>query len=538
MGRDYSDAVAALNTLQSNFAILDAIRKSGQALNLQAIPEMIEWCHKTGYEPAEFDRLNPIHIAGTKGKGSTSAFISSILSQYISRDEQQTGAPKLQKIGLYTSPHLRFVRERIQVNGQPISEEVFAKYFFSTWDRLEAAARAAGLPTDKSAKPIYFRFLTLMALHTYMSEGIDTAVMECGVGGEYDSTNILVKPTVTGISSLGIDHTAVLGETIEEIAWHKAGIMKPGAAAFTVPQPEQALAVIRKRAEEKGVELKVVDRHPEVETMKLGLAADFQKINASLAVAVAAAHLRKLGFTDIPEDIQNSPLPAEFRRGLEQVQWGGRCEIRKEEQISWHLDGGHTLESIDLSGKWFASEIQKSLRGSASSPASSSPSSSSSAPAAASQARTRILLFNQQKRDADALARALHTTLAEALGDERPFTHAVFCSNITFAQGGYKADLVSINTNSSEVTDLTVQNQMAQTWSALDPETNVVVRPTIEEAIAWVREVAAGASKDTAQQEKENQEVMVLVTGSVHLVGGVLEVLETEKEAKQKSDAK
>ncbi|KAI9816056.1 MAG: Folylpolyglutamate synthetase [Pycnora praestabilis] len=496
MERNYNDAIAALNSLQSNFSVVDAIRKSGRGMNKEAIPEMIEWCRRTQYEPSNFDRLKLIHIAGTKGKGSTSAFISSILYQYLSSSSQSS--PKLHKIGLYTSPHLRFVRERIQINNTPLTEDEFAKYFFATWDRLEESAQQAGLPTDKTAKPVYFRFLTLMALHTYISEGVDTAVIECGVGGEYDSTNIIEHPTVIGITSLGIDHVAMLGETIEEIAWHKAGIMKAGALAFTAPQPEAALKVLYQRAEEKGVQLRVVERHLELEEIKLGLAADFQKTNASLAIAIAAAHLRALGNSDIPEDIMTSPLPPKFRRGLEKVQWGGRCETRREGNIAWHIDGGHTLESIEIAGAWFASQI--------------------TLPTSSSKKRKRILIFNQQTRDAGALAKALHKTLAEAIKDERPFTHAVFCSNITFKDSGYKADLVSINANSADVEELSVQKGLATTWAAIDPETEVRVVRTIEEAAGWVRELA---------KEDSEEVVKVLITGSVHLVGGFLEVLDS-----------
>lgn len=451
-------------------------------------------------QPSDFNRLNCIHIAGTKGKGSTSAFISSILAQYLPGAAQNT--PMIRKIGLYTSPHLRFVRERIQINNKPLSEELFAKYFFEVWDRLEDAASRDGRPTDTSAKPVYFRFLTLMAFHTYMCEGVNTAVIECGIGGEYDTTNIVVAPTVTGVTNLGIDHTAMLGNTIEEIAWHKAGIMKTGSPSFTAPQPHNALGVLQKRAEERSTNLKVVESHPQIDHVALGLAADFQKTNASLAIAIAAAHLRSLGLSSI----NTSPLPPPFLRGLAEVRWPGRCEIRREGNIAWHIDAGHTLESIEAAGRWLASLISPvpttGLHG--------------------SRNYTRILLFNQQTRDAASLARKLHSTLSSALHDQQPFTHAVFSTNLTFAKEGYGPDLVSVNTNATEVAALEVQNRLAETWLGLDPATEVVVRGSIEEAVEWVRDVARGV-KDEGQEE----EVKVLVTGSVHLVGGFLEIVET-----------
>ena len=411
-------------------------------------------------------------------------------------------APPIRKIGLYTSPHLRFVRERIQINNTPLSEELFAKYFFELWDRLEDTARKEGLPTDTSAKPVYFRFLTLMAFHTYLCEGVDTAIIECGIGGEYDSTNIIEAPTVTGITSLGIDHVAMLGDTIEEIAWHKAGIMKKGAPSFTAPQPQGALKVLQDRAAERSVPLQVVGLHPEINDVPLGLAAEFQKVNASLAIAMASAHLRRLGHPDG----DNSSLPTPFRRGLTVVRWPGRCEIRQEGNIAWHLDGGHTLESIEVAGRWLASLI-----------------SSEQFASDTTRKPTRILLFNQQTRDADSLARKLHSTLVTALRDQQPFTHAVFCTNITFAQKGYGADLVSVNINAQEVAALEVQKRLAQTWAELDPTTEVVVRGTIEEAVTWAREIAA-----KVKVEDEREEVKALVTGSVHLVGGFLEILETQ----------
>ncbi|KAK5005591.1 hypothetical protein LTR28_007520 [Elasticomyces elasticus] len=334
-----------------------------------------------------------------------------------------------------------------------------------------------------------------------MEEGVDVAVIECGIGGEYDSTNILVKPSVTGITSLGIDHTAMLGETIDSIAWHKAGIFKPGVPALTAPQPDTALLVLKERAIERGTELQIVQQHPEIDSIQLGLAADFQKTNASLAIAIASAHLRQSEETSLPHTLDMATtLSPVFRVGLEQVRLGGRCEVRQDDShnITWHIDGGHTLESIELSAEWFASRM--SARGSIADTAS------------------RVLIFNQQTRDAASLARKLHSTLGTALNNDRPFTHAIFCTNTTFSASGFRPDLVSVNTNKDDLDALSVQHRLAATWEDVDPACDVKVVRTIEEAVAAARAVAKG----------EGNRMNVLVTGSLHLVGGLVEVLETE----------
>jgi folylpolyglutamate synthase len=414
---------------------------------------------------------------------------------------------------LYTSPHLRFVRERIQINNEPISEEKFSKYFFEVWDKLEAAAKAENTTPDTPTKPVYFRYLTLMALHAYIEEGVDTAIIECGIGGEYDSTNIFELPSVTAVTSLGIDHTAMLGSTLPEIAWNKAGIFKAGSVAFTAPQKKEALAVLEERAAEKNSTLHVINVHPALanDEVKLGLSASFQKINASVAIAVAAAHLRWLGHAYIPDPTttEHINLPQRFIRGLEEVHWPGRCEIRREKNVAWHIDGGHTLESIEVTGRWFAEQI-----------ASASASSSTGI-----KDPPRVLIFNQQTRDASALAKALYAALQTGItaGSESPFSHVIFTTNQTF-DAGYKPDLVSINTNQQDVDTLAVQKALATTWSEIDPTASVSVLKTIEEAINTARAVSKTWTQEAGDGEEE---VMVLVTGSLHLVGGALEVLET-----------
>jgi folylpolyglutamate synthase len=410
------------------------------------------------------------------------------------------------KVGLYTSPHLCSVRERIQINNQPISETDFAKYFFEVWDRLSA--------TGDGSKPVYFRYLTLMAYHLFIMGGVDSAVIECGIGGEYDSTNIIQEPTVTAVTALGIDHVGVLGNTIEEIAWHKAGVFKKGALALAAPQPESALEVLKKRAELAGTKLHVVQRIPTIQSgeAKIGLAGDFQKSNASLAVAVVAAHLKTMGVGELPDPTNITTLPNEFIKGIAEVRWPGRCDLRTEGSISWCLDGAHTLDSIQVAGEWFADVTSQSTTRMFNVSITSSEFCQTTNP----WSIARILIFNQQTRDAATLARQLFATLSTSLNSKSPFTHAIFTTNVTFKDSGYKPDLVSNNTNSSDIDTLKVQNELAEMWATIDSVADVKVTGTIEEALGLARQ-ALGKKGG-----------LVLVTGSLHLVGGAIEVLQSE----------
>ncbi|KAJ6256781.1 hypothetical protein Dda_8648 [Drechslerella dactyloides] len=477
--RTYADAITALNGLQSNFAVLEAARRDPARSSALAMPEMIEWLRRAGYEPSDFDRLNIIHVAGTKGKGSTCAFITSILREYSSSPTAFPG-----RIGTYTSPHLKAVRERIQLDGKPLSEMLFAKYFFEVYDRLEASK--GGELTD-GMKPMYFRFLTMLAFHVYLRENVDTVILEVGVGGEYDSTNVVVHPTVTGITSLGIDHVFVLGDTIEKIAWQKAGILKSGAAAFTVPQEEGAMAVIEERAKEKGVQLEVVPVLKGVENVKLGLAGDFQKLNASLAVKMVEAHMRRFEHVvDVGKDGES--LPEEVQRGLEKAVWKGRCQVIQEANggIQWCIDGAHTRESIAVAGEWFASVDR-------------------------SQCKNICLLFNQQTRDAEQLAKDLHEILKQQLGDD-VFTHVYFTTNRTYSDHTTKLDLISVNVNAATIDALAIQKGLAKAWAKTGSNAQVNVMETIQETVEAIRALEG--------------RTQVLVTGSLHLVGGFLELVE------------
>lgn len=317
MARTYESALAHLDSIQSNRAITSLFAPpvssspapSAKDLNALAIPEMLLWLERAGLTQHDLERLNCIHVAGTKGKGSVCAFLTSMLTQHGM-------APVAGRVGTYTSPHLVSVRERIQLDGRPISRALFARYFFEVWDALTDAARAEAARTGAevsaaelegpATKPFYFRFLTIMAFHTFLKEGVRSVVVECGIGGEYDSTNVLPAEAVTAsvISQLGIDHVGMLGSTRPEIAWMKAGVCKPGRKCFTRRlvggDGEETMQVLRQRAAEKQAILVEVEDQ-EVEqwggmqgTETDSLEGEFQKYNQALALKAVNEHLRML----------------------------------------------------------------------------------------------------------------------------------------------------------------------------------------------------------------------------------------------------
>ncbi|OLN84352.1 Folylpolyglutamate synthase 2 [Colletotrichum chlorophyti] len=485
-GRTYNDAVDALNTLQTPFAVIEARRKAGIRPDEASVKEMRAYLARVGYTTSDLDSLNVIHVAGTKGKGSTCAFTDSILAAH--RASSPSGLPR--KVGLLISPHLIAVRERIRINGAPISEELFARYFFEVWDRLgesEAEAEAVALGT----RPIYSRYLTLVSFHAFLQEKVDVAILETGIGGEYDATNLVGRPVVTGITTLGIDHVFALGDTVGKIAWHKAGIMKTGSKAFTVEQVPEAQGVLDERAREKGVALEVVGVDRRLEGVRVRPDAVFQKKNASLAIRLAESALQKLdpGFKVNPER-----LPGAFVEGLEKVVWRGRCEVKEEGRVVWHVDGAHTTDSLKMAAKWFVDETKERDR-----------------------KGPRALVFNQQGRTEaiDFLDGVYEAVKRE---DGTSFETVVFCTNVTYAQTGYKRDFVNHQYDAKAIEALTVQRQFAERWSKLDPEADVKVVPTIEEALDLVRGISEGV--------REGETVQAFVTGSLHLVGGALGILE------------
>ena len=194
--------------------------------------------HRLG-DPQE--RLRVVHIAGTKGKGSTTAMVANIL--------QAAG----HTVGMYLSPYVYDVRERVQINGEMISRAHFARWVTVIRPHIEALEKTDLGPTTE------FELKTAVGLCYFAERAVDYAVLEVGLGGRLDATNVVSRPLVTVITNIGLDHTELLGETLGEIAAEKAGIVKPGVPCITgVPVGGEAWDVIARICEERGAPLTAV----------------------------------------------------------------------------------------------------------------------------------------------------------------------------------------------------------------------------------------------------------------------------------------
>ncbi|KFA80734.1 hypothetical protein S40288_10038 [Stachybotrys chartarum IBT 40288] len=293
---------------------------------------MREWLQKLGHDDAKIDKLQVIHVAGTKGKGSTCAYMESFLRQHGTRTEY----PK--KTGLYTSPHLLEVTERIRINFVPLEKARFAENFFEVWERLDL--ERLDLSVDDHG-PRQLQIICLMAFHTFLKECVDVAILETHHGGEYDVTNIVRNPLVTVITHIGLDHVIELGPSIENIAWHKAGIFKSGATAFSCEQePSVITQVLNDRARQKGVTIQYVSsRLPEASSVQV-----LQK-NAYLAKTAADSFLwQTRGRILSAEDI---------KAGIDNFSWPGRFHRVIRGDLTWCLDCAHTACSVTEAATWF-----------------------------------------------------------------------------------------------------------------------------------------------------------------------------------------
>jgi folylpolyglutamate synthase len=207
---------------------------------------------------------------------------------------------------------------------------------------------------DSVTRPRQLQFFALLSFHAFIKEGVDAAIIETHHGGEYDSTNVVEKPIVTAITTLGIDHVKQLGSSIESIAWHKAGIFKAGALAFSAPQHSAAMEVLQKRASEKGVSLRFIDEDPSLTAYMAQLEPDVQRLNCSVALACANSFLSQKANENC-----SGLSSSDVIQGITQFSWPGRFQIVIENQFQWFLDSAHNEISVVIAAEWFLKSAER-----------------------------------------------------------------------------------------------------------------------------------------------------------------------------------
>ena len=284
------------------------------------------------------DRMRFVHVAGTNGKGSTCAYLASVLRAAGYRT------------GLFTSPFIETFEERIRVDGKNISLDDLVKATLTVKEHAEAMAAETG------DHPTEFELMTAVAMEHFVCSGCDIAVLEVGLGGRLDSTNAIDAPEAAVIARIALDHTALLGSTLAAVAAEKVGIVKPGSQVVSWPQDPAAMKVVEQAASSCGDALRVPDlgslaakpveyrmmeghgvhvrpfsyRGKAYETRLLG---SYQPANAALALEAIEA-LRSRGWR-----ISDEAVCA----GIAQAQWPGRFEVlpRKQGESTFVIDGGH-----------------------------------------------------------------------------------------------------------------------------------------------------------------------------------------------------
>ncbi|MDD9300980.1 MAG: bifunctional folylpolyglutamate synthase/dihydrofolate synthase [Desulfobacter sp.] len=282
-----------------------------------------------------------VHVAGTNGKGSTASYIAAILTQ--------AGF----KTGLYTSPHLVRFNERISINGNQISDE-----------EVVLAYEAVNAVDIGKRKATFFEFATAMAFYHFSKEQVDWAVIETGMGGRFDATNI-VRPEVSVITNLSIEHTDYLGNTIQDLAREKGGIIKAKTPVVTAVTQPSGLRVIQKTADKnkaplfqfkKDFSLRKTPReksftfqgiHQAFRQIIKPLPGDHQKENLSLALAACELIFKQNAKNDNRYDLSVDLV----RQGLSNTRWPGRLEKISDKPLVI-LDGAHNLKAAQVLGKY------------------------------------------------------------------------------------------------------------------------------------------------------------------------------------------
>jgi dihydrofolate synthase/folylpolyglutamate synthase len=320
--RSYQETIDYLYALQKH-GIKLALANSFQLMEIMGDPK---------------EKFRTVHVAGTNGKGSTSAFLASMLMAAGYR------------VGLYTSPHLVSFAERIRINNVPIPEAKVVELAQRVRDGSRGINAADG---SGPLNPTFFEVTTAIAFAYFAEEDVDIAVIETGMGGRLDATNV-ITPLVSIITNIDLEHTEFLGDTLERIAAEKAGIVKPGVPVVTGAIQPEALVVIERKARATGSRVYLLSKNFMPANVKPGRSQrfDYRGIKTSydaLTINMLGRHqvdnaCQALAAVECLRDAGVAVEESALRRGLEQARWEGRMELVAE-RPDIYLDGAHNPAS-------------------------------------------------------------------------------------------------------------------------------------------------------------------------------------------------
>ena len=294
---------------------LYGLHNRGIKLGLKNIKDFLDTCGNPQ------NTIKTIHLAGTNGKGSTSSIIAKIL--------QENGY----KVGLYTSPHLIRFNERIRINGKPISDEAIIHFIEKHRERL----------IDSSIT--FFEATTALAFNYFSKENVDIAIIETGLGGRLDSTNVL-SPLQTIITEIHYDHTHILGDSIEEITAEKCGIFKEKTPAITINSDTRVLNTIKEHASQKNVEISFIKKDDIIIKDHIKKSISFKYKNQNFSLKQSGSYQAQNAVLAIESCKQLSSMTNQkIQAGLDKWSWPGRMQLMKKD---FFYDVAHNRNGIEV----------------------------------------------------------------------------------------------------------------------------------------------------------------------------------------------
>ncbi|GAB9465970.1 Folylpolyglutamate synthase [Globisporangium polare] len=509
------DAMTKLLAVSSQFKDLNGQDRQVSTRE-ETIAMMQHYLQRLDLTGAVNSKLSVIHIAGTKGKGSTCAMVERIL--------REAGY----KTGLFTSPHLISPCERFRINGKPIAESTFLRHFYAIWDGLDRTADQSG---EYPPMAWFFRFFTLLALHLFVDEQCDVVILEVGIGGRLDATNVIPKPVVCGITTLDLDHTQVLGNTLDLIAYAKGGIMKKDVPAFTCGQEPLAMDSLLNCATESHTQLRVVpsidELGPDGKSATLGMRGSYQRVNAGLAAALASTWLKQKRGEPLEGFDLSKLLEPVIRDGLQNAFWPARSHLMEDmaNHTRFYIDGAHTLRSLEVCAEWY-SEMVASKR-------------------ARSPANKRVLIFtiHHERNVASIIAPLLQIQFDRVYfvktSASRPsrakvhtFSESLECADLGHLLANYSDEELAFLDNVEG--KMQWQTTLSRLWRGLkthlvkEDQTHafIAVRESVVECVNELRAITEESKAKGSFAVQEDEHWSVLTTGSLYLAGETLSMLQ------------